>query len=838
MRAPSIVVAAVVALAAAASLALAGSARAGGGPETTLVVVNADSPVSRRVANLWVTARRIPATHVVEVGGVPHVKVIDVETFRTRLWAPVKAFLVEHHLEDRIDLIAWSADFPYGVDFAADEPNPPDKRVTGIASLTAMTYFARAVEAKNAAKYLSLDANRYYRRGAGEVETRPPTDAERAAFGEAEDALKKKDYATAAEAFGRGVATYGENNEVLYNYACCLARIGKLDEALAILARAAEKGFRQPGIAKNDEDLTPLRARPEFEKILAKMAEDPSDQVQPAIGFRSRVEWTGADDPVEAGAADSLDRYYLSTSLAYTGEWGNDVPEATAALSASIASDGKNPEGTFYFLVNGDVRAQTRKGRFDGAVAALRARGRKAEILEKDATGQTGVLPVCKTDVLGAMVGISDFDWGACKSRILAGAIVEHLTSFGALFGGAGQTKCTAFVRAGAAGTSGTVNEPYALESKFPVPSIHVHYVDGCSLAEAFYESVWGPYQLLVIGDGLARPFAKFAKVEVATEGWTGTGTVNVRALVEPAAGRPIGAVELFVDGAYVTAGKPGEDLPLDTTKLDDGPHDVRVVAVESDRVGTRSFGAAVLATRNGTRKVTIDGEAKGPRPAVAYEGPVTLSGVATESSEVVVYAGARELARAPASGGSWKVSVPAARLGVGTTVLHARAGGSSGLGSRSSFVLVKVEPPATRKGVKAAGAKRGFVATVTPQAGKPVEVALANLGGAPFPNAVRDAIAAKVKGAVKSVVVEGEFDVAEAGAYEFLMNARGRLALDVDGKPALAEGKAALDHQAYAYVGLAAGRHALKLTLAPEGAPELSVLLGGDRVTAPLESK
>ena len=818
--------------------ALAPVARAGGGPETTLVVVNAASPVSRRIANAWVEKRRIPATHVVEVTGVPDLGVVDVETFRARLWAPVRAYMVEHGLSDRIDLIVWSADFPYGVDYRADAAKPRDPPYTPIASLTAMTFFARAVEAKAPGKYLAYDANRYYRRAPQDADDLPPPlAAEGPDEQAAAEALARRDWAAAAEAYRRSLAANGPVSGTLYNYACCLARLGSADEALAALARAVDTGFRDANHAGGDEDLASLRERPAFARLLEKMASDSVGEVQPAIGFRSRAEWTGAADPTAGGGADSLDRYWLSTSLAYTGEWGSSAAEALHALEASIGADGTDPKGTFYFLSNGDVRATTRAGRFEGAVEALRARGRQAEILAKDADGQTGVLPIGKTDVLGAMIGIPDFSWPESKSRILPGAIVEHLTSFGAVFRAAGQTKCTAFVRAGAAGTSGAVNEPYALEAKFPVPHVHVHYADGCSLAESFFQSVRGPYQLLVIGDGLARPFAKFAKVSVGEERWTGTGTIAVKPVLVPASERPIAFVELWIDGAFVAQAAAGETLTLDTTALDDGPHEARAVAVEADRVATRSFGVATLDVRNGTRRVTLDGDPKKPRPAAAYEGSIALSGSATASAEVVVLAGARELARVPAGGGTWKASFPASRLGVGTTLVHARATGAQGAAAVTPVATIVVSPPALRRGVKATGAKRPFVATVTPTTGRPLEVALASLGGAGLPS-VRETIAAKVKDGIRQLVVEGEFDVAEAGAYQFLVNARGAGSLDVDGKPALPATALEADRQAYVYVSLAAGRHALKFTLAPDGAPGLTILLGGDRVTAPLESK
>ena len=69
----------------------------------------------------------------------------------------------------------------------------------------------------------------------------------------------------------------------------------------------------------------------------------------------------------------------------------------------------------------------------------------------------------------------------------------------------------TDLIRHGAAGASGTVAEPYAIAAKFPSPFIHVHYVRGASMVEAFYQSVSGPYQLLIVGDPLCRPWSKTA---------------------------------------------------------------------------------------------------------------------------------------------------------------------------------------------------------------------------------------------------------------------------------------------------------------------------------------
>jgi uncharacterized protein (TIGR03790 family) len=137
--------------------------RAGGGPETTLVVVNADSPTSLQIANAYTKLRDIPQSHLVRLQGVPTGGTIDIETFRERIWKPIRDYLSEHHLEGEIDTIAYSGGFPYAVDFSKDikAHNLPSHKYRGkMASLTGLTYFGRRVE-KADVGYLSL--NRYYR---------------------------------------------------------------------------------------------------------------------------------------------------------------------------------------------------------------------------------------------------------------------------------------------------------------------------------------------------------------------------------------------------------------------------------------------------------------------------------------------------------------------------------------------------------------------------------------------------------------------------------------------------------------------------------------------------
>ena len=57
-------------------------ALAGGGPETTVVVVNGDSPLSLRLANEYAHLRRFPPGRICILEDVPAGPVIGVEAFR------------------------------------------------------------------------------------------------------------------------------------------------------------------------------------------------------------------------------------------------------------------------------------------------------------------------------------------------------------------------------------------------------------------------------------------------------------------------------------------------------------------------------------------------------------------------------------------------------------------------------------------------------------------------------------------------------------------------------------------------------------------------------------
>lgn len=302
-------------------------------------------------------------------------------------------------------------------------------------------------------------------------------------------------------------------------------------------------------------------------------------------GFRSRYAWEpgarrGAEGP-------NAQKYMLSTMLGVNVGRGNTIDEVLSYLRAAVQTDSTPPQGAFYFCRNTDVRSGARHACFDAVAAQLRATGAKVEV-------QQSVVPQGAAGVLGMCTGGADLKLEG--QRIMPGAICDNLTSSGGeLFKSTGQTPLTAFLRLGAAGASGTVTEPYAIQAKFPLPSIHLHYRRGCSLAEAYYQSVAGPYQLLIVGDALCQPWAKRPKVEVlgARAGQTVRGPLTLTVSVAPSDIARPPMCDLFVDGllrSRIPAGKP---VSMDTKNLSEGWHELRLVSASADSI--ESQGRAVL---------------------------------------------------------------------------------------------------------------------------------------------------------------------------------------------------------------------------------------------------
>ena len=403
----------------------------------------------------------------------------------------------------------------------------------------------------------------------------------------------------------------------------------------------------------------------------------PNDDGVPesTVGFRGWYGWGRRGELMEMGGS----RYLLAVMLGVSFGRGNTANEIIAALESAAAADGSRPRGTIYFMNNNDVRTRARNGPFKAVARAIEAAGVKTAM-------PTGTLPDRRPDVAGLVSGTPVFDWPGSGCRLVPGAICDNLTSFGGVFTpGAEQTPLSAFIRAGAGGACGTVAEPYVLlpsgggspgvfQPKFPHPAVQLHYVRGASFAEAMYQAVRSPYQLLVVGDPLCQPWAVIPQVELVTAadsrplepGATVSGTIEI----EPRATLPEGGVadrfELFLDGLRVAQCGLGERLPLDTTAVGDGHHELRLVAIAATAVETQGRRIVPLTFANHGRSLTLAVEPRRVRPTDSVR--VSVSGPGVESA--VIFCMGRVLGRtSPAEA---TIEVPAEVLGRGGVTIRA----------------------------------------------------------------------------------------------------------------------------------------------------------------------
>ena len=807
------------------------SAIAGGSPETTLLVVNARSPLSMRIANEYVELRGIPHNHVVWLEGVPSMGVIPIEEFRNKIWFPVRDFIRSHQLEEEIDIITYSGDFPYAVEFTSDikAKNLPKNKYRGsIASLTALTYFARRVEVGDIG-YLGI--NNYFRDFAGpkiKADAHYPVAFPRLEKKEltrlrdvARKSLNQKNTAVAVDTYRKILNSHPADPENWYNLARSLAAAGAGEKAIDTLTSAVDYGWTNSLRVKRDPYLKQLHSEPGFQTLLDRM-ETAYGPFQLTHGFRNHYVWSNADLALWE-PNDVLNQYYLSTMLAYTGARGNSFPEVMDYLAAAASSDGTRPDGTVYLLANPNIRSQTRQPLFTVTVSELGKRGIKAQVLHKGNRGQNGILPIDKADVIGAVVGFNRFQWKEANSRLLPGAIAESLTSYGGDFDRAFQTKLTEFLSYGAAGSSGAVAEPFSFQEKFPVPMMHAYYADGCSLAESFYQSVEVPYQLIIVGDPLARPFAAFAGIDLkspkTTRPWS--GMVTIEAAVQPPLGKTVRKVEFWVDGQYQFDTQVNEAFSWDTRTIEDGSHEIRLVAIEDSGIETRSSLRFRARIANNDRRVEVEDVNR----AVSYAETVEITGRAPAAEQVELMHGHRTLGSARVQDSRWRVALPASEFGVGPVSFFVRASYPDGSNVRSDPVALTIDAPAAlvpalQKEEPQGG---GFNAIAIDKNGNAHQLVIKQLDG-PLKELRKNKLNAE------QLELNGFFHVSEAGFYQLAVKTSGRIRLSVNDEMLLDKRLTGQEDEAFLPMSLNPGWYKLGIDLAISGRPYLKVVFAGDQ--------
>ena len=153
-------------------------------------------------------------------------------------------------------------------------------------------------------------------------------------------------------------------------------------------------------------------------------------------------------------------------------------------------------------------------------------------------------------------------------------------------------TKITAWIRAGATASAGTVVEPMSLWPKFPHARVFVHPAAGCTLIESFYQSLRCPLQILIIGEPLASPWGAQSTVSFRglADGAVMTNRQTVTAEILARNGELFSRYLFLLDGR--TAQPPGRNpaVTLDPAALRPGRHTLRVVAYRVGSVRCQIF--------------------------------------------------------------------------------------------------------------------------------------------------------------------------------------------------------------------------------------------------------
>lgn len=703
-----------------------------------VVVVNAKSLNSRTLANHYVSLRHIPAINVVVLDDVPSSEVIGVDDFRDKILKPLLQELDRRKLLDHIQCVTYSADFPTAINISSDLQEIKDRHqiFTPVGSINALTYLYADVLAKDPS-YISLHSNFYARREMENFFTNPSGSATEAAWNSIQKLIDDGQHEQAADELERLLQEQPHQHPLAYLAAAQAAMHGDRERAIKLLRQAVAAGWNGSRYLENDQRFASLRNDPEFQ-VIELLLDDNIREMQPPQAFDARVSWTPNGLPTDKPNLGK--RYLLSTVLGVTRGAGTSLPEAITSLQRSATADYTHPAGKFCFSLTSDVRTTTRQWGFISAVDDLKLLGFEAEIINKP-------LPQGMKDILGVQLGTPNYNWSSCGSELLPGAIADNLTSMGGVMtGGGGQTTLSEMLRAGAAGSSGTVTEPYALQEKFPHAQMYVAYARGASLAEAFYSYVTGPYQLLIVGDPLCQPCSHAPQPVIDTDlkqlaideplqlQFTPTG-VSYSDWIdspEPVAKRtaPLqaAAMRVLLDGTRPRTVPAKNEMNIALKGIAAGYHEIVLQLIAEGPLSPRS-NATVPLWIGPSNSLTLEIEGDKPLTASAASDKQSSASAklssthrislqaGTISVKIAAHSGTSEVAgdaaAAPtegritlwhdseqlgeqldtADGTSGQFSIPLERLGMGPVRLHAQAELPNGQAIRSQPLWLEVLP-------------------------------------------------------------------------------------------------------------------------------------------------
>jgi hypothetical protein len=411
------------------------------------------------------------------------------------------------------------------------------------------------------------------------------------------------------------------------------------------------------------------------------------DPSQP-VAFSSSTLWLGGQPTTGTNGR----RYYIGAQLGYTGPLGNNLPELLSMIDLAVACDGTHPAGTYYYMNNtaDPVRNIRACGQFSGcagptpnydaAVANLTARGAAASIV-------LGVLPTGHNDCLGIMTGDAQPAIDTESMTLMPGCFADHLTSWAATYDNSNQTKMSSWIRRGAAGTAGTVEEPCAYPGKFPHQNFHTIYFQGLSLGEAYLRSMtYIPFQSLLYGDPMARPFATLPQVSGNVPSGTASGYLSFTPSASTTLpGASIASLTLYIDGVVQSTHPAGQAFTVDTYALSDGWHELRVLAADSTLVKNTGRWTGSIMVNNTGRSASIGLNTASGDLSTLFSATVSGSGGTVTQLRLL------QNGRVIAAGVAGPLSVYGSNLGAGMSRVQVEAQFSDGKTARSAPANVGV---------------------------------------------------------------------------------------------------------------------------------------------------
>ncbi len=361
------------------------------------------------------------------------------------------------------------------------------------------------------------------------------------------------------------------------------------------------------------------------------------------------------------GRTFSGETYWPTAALGFPGKSGNSPREVLSFIDRWATRDGTKAQGSIYWVLNADIRSNMRDEQISDVAPAWRARGIPFAVLGDPATSNN-IWVSNRPDVAGGVVGAAIIPAPLAGNTFLPGSWVDHVTSGGGGLNGfsPSHTRCSEWLRVGADGSSGAVNEPGAITSKFPHAHIHTHIRAGASMAEAYWLSTRSPAEVICLTDPLLQPWADLPVVTLAApaEGATVSGMLPISVSAVPTGGKTLEPLlDLFVDGRRVDIGAPGESVVasrtgtgflLNTATLSDGWHELRVAAYNADPVRSQREARVTLRVNNAGESITLAGPATlNPDAAASFTvTPANLSGV----TSVTLQSNGRVLQTTPAT--------------------------------------------------------------------------------------------------------------------------------------------------------------------------------------------